>query len=96
MDSTNHEITITLFIMGNSVNSLKAKANLTEFCNHYLKRPFVLNVVDISINPELAIENHILAIPTAIIAIGRTKHRIVGTLSDFNRLKELFPGGGEQ
>ena len=77
---------LRLYVTGATDRSLRAIANLREFCERYLKGRYDLRVVDIYQQPSLAHAQQILAAPTLVKREPLPPKRMVGDFSDQNRL----------
>ncbi|MFC0387945.1 circadian clock KaiB family protein [Muricoccus vinaceus] len=89
---------LRLFVAGNTVRSRLAIENLRLFCTKYLAGRFDLEVVDIHQQPELAERNQIVAAPTLLRMEPLPMRRIVGDLSQTERLLrglDVVPTPGE-
>jgi circadian clock protein KaiB len=80
------EYVLRLFISGASANSAKAVLNLKNICETYIKGRYELEVIDIYQQNELAQKEHIIAVPSLIIKTARSAKRLVGTMSDCQKL----------
>jgi circadian clock protein KaiB len=78
---------LSLFVAGkNHPNSQLAYANLIRICEEHLPGGYQLDVVDISETPEAAASEQILALPTLVRKAPRPTRRIIGDLSDTDRV----------
>ena len=77
---------LRLFVAGNTARSRQAIANLRRFCEKHLAGRFDLEVVDIYQQPELAERNQIVAAPTLLRVAPLPTRRIVGDLSQTERV----------
>ena len=78
--------TLRLYIAGTTLQSTIALKNLQKICDEYLAGRHELEVIDIYDHPEqLQVEN-IVAIPTLIKAFPEPSQRIIGNLSDQQRV----------
>ena len=73
---------LRLYITGNTANSQMAIRNLNGILESGLKGLSALEVIDVLNNPERAIEDKILATPTLIKISPQPIRRIIGDLSD--------------
>ncbi|MCB9068593.1 MAG: circadian clock protein KaiB [Calditrichae bacterium] len=80
----------TLYILGLSVNSQNSLYNLKQMCELYLKDDYLMEIVDVLENPELAETEKILATPTLVIHKPGPVKRLVGDLGNWDRLIELL------
>lgn len=89
MASPQEVITLRLYIAGQTPKSLAAIANLKKICDDHLstKHKIEVQVIDLMANPQLAAKDQILAIPTLIRSLPNPVKRIIGDLS--NREKVL-------
>ncbi len=83
-----NRIVLRLFIVGSSLASEMVLKNLKELIAQESKTIFELEVIDVVKHPQLAEENKIMAIPTLIRKLPAPIRKIVGDLS--NREKVLL------
>lgn len=76
-----------LYVTGASPGSSRAIAVIKTFCEQFLKGRYLLEVVDVYQQPALAEEERILATPTLVKTSPLPLRRVVGNLSDPNRLQ---------
>lgn len=82
-----HEIyRLKLFVTGASPNSLRAIANLNEVCETYLKGKYELEIIDVHQQPLVAEAEQIIALPMLIKSSPLPIRRLVGDLSDTDKL----------
>ena len=77
---------LRLYVTGQTPKSVRAVENLRSFCAKFLKDRFDLEVIDIYQQPALASQGQILAAPTLIKAQPLPVRRLVGDLSDQERV----------
>jgi circadian clock protein KaiB len=77
---------LRLFITGASPNSIRAVENLNILCEKYLKDNYDLKVIDIHQQPELAQDEDIIALPLLIKKAPGTERRMIGDMSDTNKV----------
>ena len=70
-----------LYVSGNTQNSIEAIANLTLFCQTYLKDRHKIEVIDVFKEPTRTLEDGIFMTPTLTKLFPSPSIRIVGTLS---------------
>ena len=71
-----------LYVAGDAQNSTQAVANLTAFCQAYLRDRHDIEVVNVFREPKRALADGILMTPTLVkLAPAPAPKRIVGTLS---------------
>jgi circadian clock protein KaiB len=73
---------LTLYVAGQTPKSIEAFANLKEICETHLKDHYIIEVVDLIENPELAKNDQILAIPTLVRKLPEPIKKIIGTLAN--------------
>lgn len=73
---------LRLFVTGESVRSSTAIANLKRICEDELAGAYDLEIIDVLQFPELAEEARILATPTLIKSLPPPLRRVIGDLSD--------------
>jgi circadian clock protein KaiB len=86
---------LRLYVAGQSPKSLKAFDNLTRLCEEHLRDPYDIEIVDLVANPQLAAGDEIIAIPTLVRRQPSPMRKIIGDLSDVDRVLvglQLRPG----
>lgn len=79
-------LVLRLFICGASSRAESAVANLRRICDHDLQGDYTLEVIDVLEQPDLAEEAKVLATPTLIKLLPLPLRRIIGDLSDKEKL----------
>jgi circadian clock protein KaiB len=77
---------LRLYVAGQTPKSLTALANLRKICHEYLDGHYELNVIDLVKTPQLAQGDQILAIPTLVRNLPQPMRKIIGDLSDTERV----------
>jgi len=77
---------LVLFIGGASERSRVALSNIKAIANEHLNGRYRLSVVDLHQQPERAREHEILAVPTLVKRLPQPLRRLVGDLSDEDRV----------
>jgi circadian clock protein KaiB len=77
---------LRLFITGTTSRSSRAIANLRRVCEERLHGEYDLEVVDIYQHPAAAQEHQILAAPTLVKMLPLPLRRIIGDLSNTERV----------
>lgn len=77
---------LRLYVAGQTPRSLEAFANLKNICEEYLKGRYTIEVIDLLENPKLAAGDKILAIPTLVRKLPEPIRKIIGTMSDTERV----------
>lgn len=81
------EITeLRLYVAGQTPKSLTALANLKRICNEHLEGKYRIEVIDLMKNPQLAQGDQILAIPTLVRSLPVPIRKIIGDLSNTERV----------
>lgn len=87
---------LRLYVAGQSPKSLAALANLKRICEQHLVGDYRIEVVDLLENPHLAREDQIIAIPTLVRKLPEPLRKIIGDLSNSERVLvglEVLPIG---
>jgi circadian clock protein KaiB len=79
-------LVLRLFICGASPRADTAVANLRRMCDDDLRGDYSLEVIDVLEQPDLAEESRVLATPTLIKLLPPPLRRIIGDLSDKEKL----------
>jgi len=77
---------LRLYVAGHSAKCVAAVRNLNRFCEQHLAGRYHIEVVDLLENPRLARDDQILAIPTLVRKVPEPLRKIVGDLSDTERM----------
>lgn len=77
---------LKLYITGHTARSERAIKNLRRICEEDLGGKYEMRVIDILEQPQLAEDEKILATPTLIKALPPPLRRIIGDLSDTERV----------
>ena len=77
---------LKLYITGSTPNSERAIANLKRLCDEVLDVKYEIEVIDILDNPQLAEDEKILATPTLVKALPLPLRRVIGDLSDKDKV----------
>src|SRR5262245_47404730 len=75
-----------LYVAGQTPKSLRALTNLKQICEAYLAGKYHIEIIDLLENPQLASSDQILAIPTLIRKLPEPMRKIIGDLSNFERV----------
>jgi circadian clock protein KaiB len=76
---------LRLYTAGQSPRSLAAIANLKKVCEQHLPGQYEIEVIDLLVNPKLAKDHQIVAIPTLVRKLPQPIRKIIGDLSDVER-----------
>jgi circadian clock protein KaiB len=77
---------LRLYVTGTTARSMRAIANLRRLCEQHLAGRYDLKVVDVYQQPELAAREQLLATPTLVKESPLPLRRLVGDLSDQQRV----------
>ena len=77
---------LRLYVAGQMPASLAASSNLKKICESHLKGRYRIEVIDLLEQPELASGDRIMAIPTLIRKLPKPMRKIIGDLSDTDRV----------
>jgi circadian clock protein KaiB len=77
---------LRLYVAGQTPRSLTAFKNLKDICEEYLKGKYHIEVIDLMENPTLARGDQILAIPTLVRKLPQPIRKIIGDLSNTERV----------
>lgn len=77
---------LRLYVAGQTPNSLRAFANLKSLCETHLAGRYRIEVIDLLKNPKLARGDQILAIPTLVRKLPEPIKKIIGDLSNTERV----------
>ena len=82
----NDNYQLRLYVAGQTPKSVKAFANLKKICEEHLKGRYTIEVIDLVKNPKLAGGDQILAIPTLVRKLPQPIKKIIGDLSNKERV----------
>ncbi|MGJ5674843.1 MAG: circadian clock protein KaiB [Nostochopsis sp.] len=77
---------LKLYVAGNTANSVMALRTLKNILEREFKGVYTLKVIDVLKNPQLAEEDKILATPTLSKILPPPVRKIIGDLSDRERV----------
>jgi circadian clock protein KaiB len=77
---------LRLYIAGETANAMAAFANLERICEEHLKGRYRIEVIDLLKNPLLARGDQILAIPTLVRKLPSPMKKIIGDLTNAERV----------
>jgi circadian clock protein KaiB len=91
---------LKLYVAGQTAKSLQAFANLKRICEEHLSGEYHIEIIDLLKNPQLAKGDQILALPTLVRKLPEPVRKIIGDLSNTERvlvgldLRPRQPGAG--
>jgi circadian clock protein KaiB len=94
-ESTSKEFwTLRLYVAGQTPRSIAAFVNLKNICEEHLANRYRIEVIDLVQNPQLAKGDQIIALPTLVRRLPPPIKKIIGDLSNTERVLvglELVP-----
>lgn len=81
-----NQYTLKLYVTGNTARTQVAIANLKRICEEDLGGMYQMVVIDVLERPQLAEDEKILATPTLIKHLPPPLRRIIGDLSDSEKV----------
>jgi circadian clock protein KaiB len=73
---------LRLYVAGKTPKSVTALENLKRYCEEHLKDQYVIEVIDLLVQPQLAEGDQIFAIPTLVRKVPVPIRKIIGDLSN--------------
>ena len=77
---------LRLYVAGHTSKSMAAMANLKRICEEFLPGRYDIEVIDLVKDPQLAAGDQILAIPTLVRRLPEPLKRIIGDLSNTEKV----------
>lgn len=84
--ATKAEFQLRLYVAGQTTKSVAALANLKRICETHLAGRYEIEVIDLLVNPKLAAGDQILAVPTLVRQLPEPIKKIIGDLSNEERV----------
>ena len=75
-----------LYVAGQTFGSILARTNLRKICEQHLHDDYQIEINDLLEHPQLAKEQQIIAIPTLVRNVPAPVRKIIGDLSDTERV----------
>ena len=88
--SEHSSLVLQLYITGATHHSMNAVQNIKKICEEHLKGDYELDIVDVYQQPSLAKEKQIIAAPTLIKLQPLPFRRIVGDMSDTEKILSVL------
>jgi len=85
-EAGNEKYLLRLYVTGITPKSSRAIQNIKKICEENLKGRYELEVIDIYQQPMLAKEEHIIAVPTLIKKLPLPLRKLIGDMSDKERI----------
>jgi circadian clock protein KaiB len=73
---------LRLYVAGKTLKSVTALSNLKKYCEEHLTEQYVIEVIDLLENPQLAEGDQIFAVPTLVKKVPEPVRKIIGDLSN--------------
>ena len=86
MNKANKNYVLKLYVAGNTPNSVRALKTLKDILEQEFEGVYALKVIDVLKSPQLAEEDKILATPTLSKILPPPVRKIIGDLSDRERV----------
>ena len=77
---------LRLYVAGQTPKSILAMANLKKICQEHLADKYNIEIIDLVRNPQLARKDQILAIPTLVRNLPEPIKKIIGDLSNIEKV----------
>ncbi len=77
---------LRLYVAGQTPKCLTAFANLKKICEEHLAGEYEIEIIDLMEQPQLAAGDQILAIPTLVRKLPEPVRKIIGDLSNTERV----------
>lgn len=77
---------LKLFVTGQTSRTRRAIDNLARICEERLRGQYEITVIDVLEDPQLAEDERIIATPTLIKMVPPPHRRIIGDLSDMDKV----------
>jgi len=77
---------LRLYVAGQTPKSITALANLKRICEEHLVGRYQIEVIDLLEHPQLAVGDQILAVPTLVRRLPEPLKRLIGNLSNMERV----------
>lgn len=81
---------LRLYVVGQRPRSLAAIMNLKRLCEAHLPGDYEIEVIDLLDHPHLAASDQIVAIPTLVRVAPTPPRKVVGDLSDVDRVVDVL------
>ena len=81
---------LRLYVVGQTPKSVAAIANLKKFCAEHLDDRYTIEIIDVAADPKIARRDEIVAIPTLVRKLPVPMRKIIGDLSNTDRVLVSF------
>ncbi len=86
VEKANEMWVLRLYVAGQSPKALTAFRNLKKICEEQLNGKYSIEVIDLLKNPQLGADDQILALPTLVRKLPVPVRKIIGDLSNTERV----------
>jgi circadian clock protein KaiB len=83
---TGEAYNLRLYVAGQTPKAVRAFDNLRMICDEHLSGRYHIEVVDLLVNPQLGRGDQILAVPTLVRRLPQPIKKIIGDLSNTERV----------
>src|SRR5882757_4170069 len=80
------DFVLRLYVAGQTPKCMRAFANLKRICEQYLTNRYRIEMIDLLLDPALARGDQILAVPTLVRRVPVPVRKIIGDLSNTQRV----------
>lgn len=77
---------LRLYVAGMTSRALAAFENLNKLCEEHLPGRYIIEIIDLLENPKLAVGDQIIAVPTLVRRLPSPMKKIIGDLSNEERV----------
>jgi circadian clock protein KaiB len=77
---------LRLYVAGQTPKSITAFANLKQLCEQHLPGRYQIEIIDLVKQPQLAQNDQIVALPTLVRRLPEPLKRVIGDLSNLERV----------
>jgi circadian clock protein KaiB len=85
-DATIPEWDLRLYVAGTTLKSSIAIRNLERLCHEHLADNYQIEIVDLTKNPQLGVDDQIVALPTLLRKRPFPNRKLIGSLTDTERV----------
>ncbi len=82
----NDKWVLRLYVAGQTPKAMTAFTNLKKICEDQLNGKYSIEVIDLLINPQVGVEDQIFALPTLVRKLPVPVRKIIGDLSNTERV----------
>lgn len=86
VETANDMWILRLYVAGQTPKALTALKNLEKICEEQLKGKYSIEVIDLLKNPQLGADDQIFALPTLVRKLPVPVRKIIGDLSNTERV----------